>query len=118
VAIVIKEVLCAPGRGGMGAVYKARRLVDDRLVALKMILGAGSPRFLEFARFCREAQAVACLSHPNIVKICDAGVYRRLSLDRHPHLSFPLLLSDLSPSRLYSSARDFVRRSHSISPGT
>jgi serine/threonine protein kinase len=71
----------------MGVVYKARKLDDDRLVALKMILGARSPRFLAFARFCLEVQAVACLSHPNIVKIYDVGEfggYHYFSLEYAP----------------------------------
>jgi serine/threonine-protein kinase len=68
------EALCELGRGGMGVVYKARKLADDRLVALKMILGAPLPGFLNLARFCLEAQAVACLDHPNIVKLYDVSV--------------------------------------------
>jgi serine/threonine protein kinase len=69
------EILRELGRGGMGVVYKARKLDADRVVALKMTLGARRPRFLEFARFCLEAQAVACLSHPNIVQIHDIGEF-------------------------------------------
>jgi serine/threonine-protein kinase len=69
------EILDILGRGGMGIVYKARELGRDRLVALKMILGGRGAAFLELARFRLEAEAVACLSHPNIVLIHEVGVH-------------------------------------------
>src|SRR6266545_3030462 len=67
------EILCLLGRGGMGAVYKARQVHLDRVVALKMIradLGAGEE---ERARFHTEAEAVARLQHPNIVQVYEVG---------------------------------------------
>ncbi len=67
------EILELIGRGGMGAVYKARQPDLDRLVALKILAKkAGSdPGFAE--RFTREAQAQARLSHPHIVGVHDFG---------------------------------------------
>jgi predicted Ser/Thr protein kinase len=61
------------GQGGMGAVYKARQLKLDRLVALKILpLETGSdPTFAE--RFTREARALARLNHANIVSVHDFG---------------------------------------------
>jgi serine/threonine-protein kinase len=60
------------GEGGMGQVFKARHLVMDRLVALKII----RPDLLHHAsavrRFHQEIRAVAQLSHPNIVIAHDA----------------------------------------------
>ncbi len=67
------EILELLGRGGMGAVYKARQADLDRLVALKILppeVGA-EPAFAE--RFLREARALAKLSHPNIVTVYDFG---------------------------------------------
>jgi predicted Ser/Thr protein kinase len=67
------EILELLGRGGMGAVYKARQKQLDRLVALK-ILPPGvetDPSFEE--RFTCEARALARLSHPNIVAVHDYG---------------------------------------------
>jgi tRNA A-37 threonylcarbamoyl transferase component Bud32 len=67
------EVLECLGRGGMGVVYKARQKSLNRLVALKL-LAPERVRDAKFAeRFTREAQALAALSHPNIVTIHDFG---------------------------------------------
>lgn len=62
--------------GGMGAVYAAHDAQLDRRVALKLLL----PELLEAenaeaarARMFREAQALARLSHPNVVAIFEAG---------------------------------------------
>ena len=67
------EILELLGRGGMGAVYKARQVKLDRLVALK-ILPAEAGRDPAFAeRFMREARALARLNHPNIVTVHDFG---------------------------------------------
>ena len=67
------EVLEFVGKGGMGAVYKARQPNLDRLVALKILppTVAGDPGFAE--RFNREARALARLNHPNIVAVHDFG---------------------------------------------
>jgi serine/threonine protein kinase/capsular polysaccharide biosynthesis protein len=67
------EILEFIGKGGMGAVYKARQSALDRLVALKILApaAAGDPGFAE--RFNREARALARLNHPNIVVVHDFG---------------------------------------------
>ena len=67
------ELLDLVGRGGMGLVYKARQRRLDRLVALKVLAPdlAADPAFAE--RFLREAQALAKLSHPNVVTVHDFG---------------------------------------------
>ncbi len=67
------EIIQLIGRGGMGLVYKARQAKLDRLVALKIMAPdlANQPAFAE--RFLREAQALARLSHPNVVAVHDFG---------------------------------------------
>ena len=67
------EILELLGKGGMGAVYKARQPGLDRLVAVKILppeVGR-DPAFAE--RFAREARALARLTHPNIVAVHDFG---------------------------------------------
>jgi serine/threonine-protein kinase len=70
------ELLGELGRGGMGVVYKARHLRLDRLVALKMILAGSHAGDQEVARLRNEAEAIARLSHPNIVKVYEIGEYQ------------------------------------------
>jgi serine/threonine protein kinase len=67
------EILELIGKGGMGAVYKARQKELDRLVALK-ILPPGIGHDAAFAgRFAREARALAKLNHPGIVTLYEFG---------------------------------------------
>jgi serine/threonine protein kinase len=70
------ELLELIGRGGMGVVYKACQIELNRLLAIKMIVAGelASPEL--HARFRTEAQAVARLSHPNIVQIHEIGQYQ------------------------------------------
>ncbi len=67
------EIETLLGRGGMGAVYRARQKSLDRLVAIKLLpfdLGVQE----DFAeRFRREATALAQLSHPHVVPVYDFG---------------------------------------------
>jgi serine/threonine protein kinase len=62
------------GSGGMSNVYKAKDLVLERTVAVKVLAEhlSDDQRFVE--RFRREALAVAKLIHPNIVQVYDTGV--------------------------------------------
>lgn len=67
------EITGVLGRGGMGAVYRARHRKLDRPVALKILLPtlSGDPQFE--ARFTREAQIMANLDHPHVVSLYDVG---------------------------------------------
>ena len=72
------EILELLGYGGMGAVYKARQVRLDRLVALKVLPpeAGRDPSFAE--RFTREARALARLNHPHIVGVHDFGEHEGL----------------------------------------
>ncbi|MEK6249699.1 MAG: protein kinase, partial [Planctomycetales bacterium] len=63
------------GSGGMGTVYRARHLLLDTTVALKVINPAlaTTPEMRE--RFLREAKAASALSHTNIVTVRDVGQF-------------------------------------------
>lgn len=67
------EILQCLGRGGMGVVYKARQKSLHRLVALKLLAPERADDPLFAARFAKEAQALAALSHPHIVAVHDFG---------------------------------------------
>jgi tetratricopeptide (TPR) repeat protein len=67
------------GTGGMGAVYAAFDPELDRRIALKLLHGSsggaqGSGG--QQTALLREAQAMARLSHPNVVAVHDAGTFR------------------------------------------
>ncbi len=61
------------GKGGMGEVWRARQISLGRLVAVKLLPAqlASDAEFV--ARFDKEAQALAALSHPGVVQIIDRG---------------------------------------------
>ena len=65
------EVLGMLGRGGMGVVLAARDPALGRRVAIKLVTRWGSEAARE--RFAREAQAMAQLSHPNVLAIYEVG---------------------------------------------
>lgn len=63
------------GRGGMGAVYRAKHIHLNRPFAIKTVLpefASRDPQAKE--RFLQEAQSAAAIQHPNVVAITDFGV--------------------------------------------
>ncbi len=61
------------GRGGTGAVYRARDLRRRQRVALKVISAELLPDAEALGRFLREATVIARLQHPSIVSVLDYG---------------------------------------------
>ncbi len=68
-------VLRKLGEGGMGVVYAAYDEELERKVAIKVLRGEfqGQRQSVGVARLQREAQAMARLSHPNIVQVYESG---------------------------------------------
>ena len=67
------EILEPIGSGGMAVVYKARCHRLNRLVAIKILKDDFSQDEEFRRRFHAESQAVAMLSHPNIVSVYDVS---------------------------------------------
>jgi serine/threonine protein kinase len=67
------ELLERLGQGGMGVVYRARQPSLDRQVAIKVIRAGAHASESELARFRAEAHKLACLHHPHIVAVHEAG---------------------------------------------
>ena len=90
------------GRGGAGVVYEAMHRKLGRKVALKVLRTTIDSAKIARERFRREAQALAQLSHENIVEIFEYGekddrLYYAMSLVEGPSLS-ALIKSDQRPS--------------------
>ncbi|WP_123784021.1 serine/threonine-protein kinase [Corallococcus macrosporus] len=71
------HILDTLGAGGMGAVYSAYDPELHRRVAIKLLHPDANPaaRSDGASRLLREAQAMARLSHPNVVSVYDAGTF-------------------------------------------
>lgn len=67
------EVIEKIGTGGMADVYRAKDHRLNRYVAVKILKNEYSEDMKFVAKFRQEAQAIACMSHPNIVGIYDVG---------------------------------------------
>jgi serine/threonine protein kinase len=67
------QILAKLGQGGMGSVYRARRVHIGDEVAVKVLLQEFVKNTDALERFRREARASAMLHHPNVVTIHDYG---------------------------------------------
>jgi serine/threonine protein kinase len=93
------EIVGAIGAGGMGEVYRARDTKLNREVAIKVLPASLAKDAAAQARFEREAQAVAALSHPNILAIHDFGM-----ADGVPYAATELLEGETLRARLAGGA--------------
>ncbi len=89
------------GRGGMGVVLKARQIMLNRLVAVKLIRADLSRHPTARLRFDAEARAVASLEHPGIVRVYDGGVHAG-----HPFLVMEHVPGGTLAARLRSGTLD------------
>ena len=67
------EVIGLLGKGGMGAVYKARQPAVQRMIALKVLLQEFAENETVIRRFHQEALAASRLEHPNTIRVYDFG---------------------------------------------
>ncbi|MCA8922563.1 MAG: SUMF1/EgtB/PvdO family nonheme iron enzyme [Planctomycetes bacterium] len=82
------------GRGGMGAVYRARDAAG-REVAVKVIIGEFYSDTIK-ERFVREGQVTAALNHPGIVRVLGAG-----TVGKTPYLVYELVEGAQSFKSIY-----------------
>ena len=68
----VYQVVRNIGHGAMGAVYEVERTTDRQRFAAKVLSGDGDKTSL--IRFAREAQLLAKLSHPNLIRIVNVDV--------------------------------------------
>jgi eukaryotic-like serine/threonine-protein kinase len=117
------------GRGGFGAVYRARRTDDGKIVAVKVMLSRVDADDAAIEKFKREVAVTAKLQHPNIVRVqesgasgavfyfvmefCDGGSAWDLMLKNSGHLSLsqakPIILGALT-GLAYAHEKGVVHR--------
>jgi serine/threonine protein kinase/ketosteroid isomerase-like protein len=100
------EIVAPLGSGGMGAVYRARRVLIGDEVAVKVLHSrlTGDEKLVE--RFRREARAAAQLHHPNVVTIHDYGEAR--GRDGFAYIVMELVRGE--------SLRDILKREGRLEP--
>ena len=81
------EILGELGCGGMSVVYRAREILLDRVVALKVLNHAALRESKMMQRFRNEAKACSTLQHPNIVQVLSSGIANT----KQPYLVMELL---------------------------
>lgn len=108
------ELLEELGRGGMGVVYRANQISLNRMVALKTVIGKGSPEANELNRFLLEAESLASATHPNVVQVFEYG-----ERDGKPFMVLELLKGGTLQSKMdklkpYEIAKLFVKIANGV----
>jgi hypothetical protein len=93
------EIVGKVGEGGMGEVYRAHDTRLGRDVAIKVLPSSFADDLDRRTRFEREAQAIAALSHPNVLAIHDTGTH-----DGQMFLVMELLHGDIDPNDAIDTA--------------
>ncbi len=105
------QVIKLLGRGGMGVVYLTRHIGFNRPVAIKTLVAGRFASPEQLTRFRIEAQTLARLQHPHIVRVYDVGV-----VDQVPYLAMEYLdggtLAEAARQRRYAprESAQLVRR--------
>lgn len=100
------QILEIIGGGGMGQVYKARHVLMNRIVAIKVLHAHLVTNADALKRFQLEAQAASCLSLPNILTVYDFG----LTPEGHPYMVMDFLEGTSLESVLDNEGRISVER--------
>jgi serine/threonine protein kinase len=93
------EIISFLGEGGMSSVFKAKDLVINRIIALKILLAMRSADERSIVRFQKEAMAAGRLNHPNIVQLHDVGTHA----DGTPYLVMDYVAGDTLAHRLHQT---------------
>lgn len=93
------------GRGGMGTVYRARHVVLDKPVALKILHAEIADDGESRERFLREARIAAAVKHEHLVDVSDFGELTRRELpelgsNRRPWFVLELLEGETLATKL------------------
>src|SRR5215831_19411711 len=112
------EILSALGAGGMGEVYRARDKRLKRDVAIKVLPGSFASDADRMARFKREAELLASLTHPNIATIYGVegdSLVMELVEGESPRGPMPFedawnILSQIAAALEYAHERGIVHR--------
>jgi len=93
------------GGGSMGAVYLAKQMSMDRLVAIKILSPqlARNEKFVN--RFMKEARAVARLNHINIISGIDVGESNGINYFAMEYVDGPTLISVLEKNGVMEEKR-------------
>ena len=104
------KILGHLGSGGMSSVYLAEHILMQRRVAIKVLPRKRLEKAIYLERFIREAQAIAALDHPNIIRAYDfdhegdthyiimeyfPGENLQAIIDRDKTVSFPRIVNIL-----------------------
>lgn len=71
----IEEVV---GRGGMGAVYRARDVTLGETIAMKLLAAGSDATAAQVARFRQEVRLARRVTHPNVARVYDIGEHDQL----------------------------------------
>ncbi len=92
------------GRGAMGVVYKAHDRDLNRPVALKMVLAGRHAHPKELARFLYEAETIAAIDDPHVVRVYQSGVF-----DGQPYFVMEFVPGGSLHDRLYPDPAEPTR---------
>ncbi len=97
------EVIGKIASGGMSDVFQAKRLYDNKQVALKLMRDDISKNKEAVKRFYEEADLVMKLNHPNIVEIFSLGKNKRASFIAMEYIEGKTLRELLNKKRLFDN---------------